>query len=49
VHHYAIMGSIARSFGKQPADYFGVAIATRTHQTETVCDDLPTETPPCAQ
>jgi len=32
MHHYAIIGAMTRSFGAQPADDFGVAIATRTHQ-----------------
>jgi len=32
VHHYAIIGAMTRAFGNQPADDFGVAIATRTHQ-----------------
>jgi uncharacterized damage-inducible protein DinB len=49
VHHYAIIGAMARSFGKQPEDDFGVAIETRTYQAETTCDSSPTETLPCAQ
>lgn len=32
MHHYAIIGAMARAFGRQPEDDFGVAIATRTHQ-----------------
>lgn len=32
MHHYAIIGAMTRSFGAQPAEDFGVAIATREHQ-----------------
>jgi uncharacterized damage-inducible protein DinB len=49
VHHYAIIGAMARSFGKQPKDDFGVAIATRTHQSETGCDGSSAEVSSCAQ
>ncbi len=48
MHHYAIIGAMTRSFGAQPADDFGVAIATREHQkscSEPVIGDSPT----CAQ
>lgn len=48
MHHYAIIGAMTRRLGAQPADDFGVAIATREHQksaTEPVIGD----SPPCAQ
>jgi len=32
IHHYAIIAAMTRSFGNQPQDDFGVAIATRNHQ-----------------
>lgn len=32
VHHYAIIGAIARAHGVTPADDFGIAVATRSHQ-----------------
>ena len=32
MHHYAIIGAMTRTLGAQPADDFGVAIATREHQ-----------------
>ncbi len=32
MHHYAIIGAMARALGSQPEDDFGVAIATREHQ-----------------
>lgn len=35
MHHYAIIGAMTRTFGAQPADDFGVAIATREHQKNT--------------
>lgn len=36
MHHYAIIGAMTRSFGAQPAEDFGVAIATREHHK---CND----------
>ena len=48
MHHYAIIGAMTRALGAQPADDFGVAIATREHQqssTEALSGDSPT----CAQ
>ncbi|MFT6407743.1 MAG: putative damage-inducible protein DinB [Arenicella sp.] len=48
MHHYAIIGAMTRAFGAQPADDFGVAIATREHQKAT--DDLTIgDSSPCAQ
>lgn len=32
VHHYAIIGAMARGLGKAPQSDFGVAIATQTYQ-----------------
>ena len=32
IHHYAIIAAMTRSFGNQPQEDFGVAIATRNHQ-----------------
>ena len=32
VHHFAIIAAMARSLGVQPADDFGVAIATRSYE-----------------
>jgi uncharacterized damage-inducible protein DinB len=43
MHHYAIIGAMTRALGEQPADDFGVAIATREHQkscNEPVVGDL---------
>lgn len=37
VHHYAIIGAMTRAFGANPAEDFGVAIATREHQKN--CDE----------
>lgn len=34
-HHYAIIAAMCRMLGAQPADDFGVAIATRDHQRKT--------------
>lgn len=48
MHHYAIIGAMTRTFGIQPADDFGVAIATREHHktnNESAIGGLPT----CAQ
>jgi len=48
MHHYAIIGAMTRTFGAQPDEDFGVAIATREHQkssTEPVIGDPLT----CAQ
>lgn len=49
VHHYAIIGAMTRAFGNQPADDFGVAIATRSHQKRQTKDINAGETSPCAQ
>lgn len=49
VHHYAIIGAMTRAFGNQPADDFGVAIATRSHQKRQTNDTNSGETSPCAQ
>lgn len=35
MHHYAIIGAMTRRLGAQPAEDFGVAIATREHQKNT--------------
>jgi len=48
MHHYAIIGAMTRSFGSQPADDFGVAIATREHQ-KTSTEPVIGESPTCAQ
>lgn len=37
IHHYAIIGAMTRTLGKQPETDFGVAIATRAHQQQ--CPD----------
>ena len=34
MHHYAIIGAMARALGSKPESDFGVAIATRTHQKQ---------------
>jgi len=49
VHHYAIIAAMTRAFGKQPADDFGIAIATRSHQKRQNNDTNAGETSPCAQ
>jgi len=46
VHHYAIIGAMTRAFGNKPADDFGVAIATRSHQKRCTNDG---DISPCAQ
>lgn len=52
MHHYAIIGAMARALGSTPEADFGVAIATRTHQK---CANSQTTTSlnggdtPCAQ
>jgi len=48
MHHYAIIGAMTRSFGAQPADDFGVAIATREHQKTSV-EPVIGDSPTCAQ
>ena len=48
VHHYAIIGAMTRAFGNMPADDFGVAIATRSHQKRNDNDANAGDTP-CAQ
>ena len=48
VHHYAIIGAMTRTFGAQPADDFGVAIATREHQKPTT-EPVIGDPQPCAQ
>lgn len=49
VHHYAIIGAMARAFGMRPEDEFGVAIATRTHNKNAAGSSPIGGTPPCAQ
>ena len=49
VHHYAVIGAITRALGNEPADDFGVAIATRTHQKCKATDTKQGETTVCAQ
>ena len=48
MHHYAIIGAMTRSLGAQPADDFGVAIATREHK-KTSTEPVIGESPTCAQ
>lgn len=48
MHHYAIIGAMARAFGMQPDDDFGVAIATREHQ-KALSKPINGDTPACAQ
>lgn len=48
MHHYAIIGAMTRSFGAQPAEDFGVAIATREHH-KTSSEPVIGESPTCAQ
>lgn len=48
MHHYAIIGAMTRTFGAQPSDDFGVAIATREHQKST-CEAFTGDSQPCAQ
>ena len=48
MHHYAIIGAMARTFGLQPADDFGVAIATRANQKVTA-ESTAGDSLPCAR
>jgi len=48
VHHYAIIGAMTRSFGTQPAEDFGVAIATREHHNSN-SESTIGSSPTCAQ
>ena len=48
MHHYAIIGAMTRRLGAQPADDFGVAIATREHQKSTT-EPVIGGSPKCAQ
>ncbi|MFQ3244901.1 MAG: putative damage-inducible protein DinB [Arenicella sp.] len=47
MHHYAIIGAMTRTFGAQPADGFGVAIATREHQ-KSATESITGDSQPCA-
>ena len=49
VHHYAIIGAMTRAFGNKPADEFGVALATRSHQKRNTNDSNAGDISPCAQ
>jgi len=49
VHHYAIIGAMTRALGSQPANDFGVAIATRSHQKKNNNDTKSEDISPCAQ
>ena len=48
MHHYAIIGAMTRAFGAQPAEDFGVAIATREHQ-KTSSEPVIGDPQACAQ
>ena len=46
-HHYAIIAAMCRMLGARPAEDFGVAIATRDHQTKSAT--APNGESSCAQ
>ena len=49
MHHYAIIGAMARAFGKQPKQGFGIAIATLNHEQEISSDGFVGGNSTCAQ
>ena len=49
MHHYAIIGAMARALGAMPDEDFGVAIATREHQQSTMQSVTTSRAKTCAR